>query len=184
MKNLRQDYRAYKMNFWKATVGMLTLSTFWLVVMYRTASWLYSKKIPLVPYMIKAAGVSLFSADISPAARIGPGFRIAHSVGIVIGPGVIAGENLELFQNATLGGRNREKNNVFFPILGDNVTIFTGAVVIGPIRIGDNVCIGANSVVIHDVKANVVVAGAPAKVVREPQSLKGVSRTASKEAII
>lgn len=71
------------------------------------------------------------------------------------------GRNFTIFQNVTVGYSNGGK-----PQIGDNVTIYSGAVVIGPIKIGDNVEIGANAVVTKDVPSNVVVAGVPAVIIK------------------
>lgn len=88
-----------------------------------------------------------------------------HTVGIVIGPCVI-GDNVTIYQNVTIGKRGIGYGEVS-PVIGDGVTIYAGAVVTGPIRIGNNAIIGANSVVLKDVPDGVVVAGVPAKVVSQ-----------------
>lgn len=107
-----------------------------------------------------------YCCEISPYATIGPGFFLPHCIGIVIGHEVIAGSNLELFQNVTIGSNRKEQNGRFMPVIGDNVSIGSGAVVVGPITIGDNVQIGANSYVDKDIPSNVVVAGCPAKIIK------------------
>lgn len=176
---LKEDYKAYRLSPIRILIGLITLSTFWLVVIYRFGHWAYKKNIPLVPSICRAIGIMFYGADISPAARIGPGFRIAHSVGIVIGHDVVAGENFEVFSNVTLGGRDRVSNGRTMPTFGDNVTVFAGAAVLGPINIGDNVSIGANAVVIKDVPSNVAVAGNPARIVGQiskPHSLRSMER--------
>ncbi len=146
-------------------LAFVLLHTFALVAIYRAAHWLYLHRVPALPNLLHTASLVLFSADMSPAATIGPGFRIAHSVGIVIGEDVRAGRNLQLFPNVTLGGRNRTRDGRSMPTLGDNVSVFSGACVLGPIEVGDDVSIGANSVVLSDVPAKSVVVGAPAKIV-------------------
>lgn len=88
------------------------------------------------------------------------GFMPFHSFSTIIHAHKI-GKNCTVFQNVTIGYNNGGK-----PVLGDNVTIYAGAVVIGPIRVGDNVEIGANSVVVKDVPSNVTVAGVPAKIIK------------------
>lgn len=178
-KLIKSDYKAYGLTPTKLISSIFNLSTFWLVVLYRVSSDLHKKRIPLLPRIIRSVGILIYGAEISQAADIGPGFRIAHSVGIVLGPKVKAGSNFELFQNVTVGGRDREINGRIKPSIGDNVTIFTGAVVLGPIEIGDNVSVGANAVVTKDVISNVVVAGAPAKQVGEvstPHSLRSMNK--------
>ena len=81
----------------------------------------------------------------------------------------MAGKNLELFQNVTIGSNRKERNGRFMPIIGNNVSIGSGAVVVGPIKIGNNVSIGANSYVDKDVPDNAVAAGLPAKIIRYKQ---------------
>lgn len=87
-------------------------------------------------------------------------------MGIVIGCFVHAGRNLEIFQNVTIGSNRKEKAGRVMPLIGDNVTIGSGAVVVGPIIIGNNVSIGANSYVDKDIPDNAIVAGIPAKIIR------------------
>ncbi|MBN1123651.1 MAG: hypothetical protein JXA82_01490 [Sedimentisphaerales bacterium] len=96
---------------------------------------------------------------ISTLAEIGPGFRIPHVCGIIIPPGIIIGENCEIRQNVTLGG-NYGKTNAkgrTNPRLGNSVSLGPGAVVLGPVEIGDNTVIGANAVVTTDIPPNSVV---------------------------
>lgn len=185
---IKADYRAYGLTPFSAATGLLTLHSFWLIVSYRLAHWLAGRRVRLLPGMLRALGVLLWSADIAPSASIGPGFRVAHSVGIVIGGGVKAGANLEVFQNVTIGGRDRTRGGVDMPEIGDNVTIFAGAAVLGPISIGHNSAIGANSVVIADIPPDSVVAGVPAAVIGTvgvPHSLRsmGQSKMSSLPAI-
>ena len=80
---------------------------------------------------------------------------------------MVMGENCEVFQNVTIGSNRKEKEGRFMPIIGDNVSIGAGAVVVGAITIGNNVKIGANSYVDKDIPDNVVVAGAPAKIIKK-----------------
>lgn len=83
-----------------------------------------------------------------------------HPIGIVIGSNVKMGMDCQIYQNVTLGGGDGG-----YPELGRNVTVFANAVLVGPIKIGDNAVIGANSVVLTDVEENTTVAGTPARVV-------------------
>ena len=102
-----------------------------------------------------------YNCIISPRANIKGRIHFAHPIGIVIGERVVIGKNLTIFQNVTIGQKNG-----LYPTIGDNVTIYPGSVVIGNIKIGNNVVIGANSVVTKDIPDNTVVAGAPAKVIK------------------
>jgi serine O-acetyltransferase len=108
--------------------------------------------------------IVLWASDISPAAEIGAPLRIAHSVGIVIGACCRIGDNCELFQNVTVGGRDKKLDDGTdaMPVIGDHVTLSAGAVVIGPLRVGDGAIVGANAVVLRDVPPYTAVAGIPA----------------------
>jgi serine O-acetyltransferase len=99
---------------------------------------------------------------ISPLAHIGPGLELRHATAIVIGDGVTIGRRAAIYQNVTIGTRGGNE----YPVLGDNVTVYAGACVLGRVRIGNNAVIGANAVVLDDVPDNGVAVGAPARVVR------------------
>jgi serine O-acetyltransferase len=115
--------------------------------------------------VIAAHGVKVTGADILPGASIGPGLLIRHPVGIVVGARVVIGANCTLLQGITLGEKLIPSNDHSYPVLGDEVTICAGAVVVGAIRIGDGVMVGANSVVLTDIPAGEAAVGAPARIV-------------------
>lgn len=102
---------------------------------------------------------------ISPMADISGGLKFIHPFAIAIGGGRI-GRNCTIYQCVTIGANYRtDDGGRQYPSIGDNVRISPGAVVIGPIKVGSNVVIGANSVVTKDIPDNCVVIGAPARVV-------------------
>jgi len=96
-----------------------------------------------------------FGVEIMLGAQIGPGLHIPHLNGIVISDTLIAGENLTILQNATIGKRHKYQEGFIY--IGDNVSIGAGAHIIGnALTIGDDVLIGAASVVLKDVPSNSV----------------------------
>lgn len=109
----------------------------------------------------------VYSSDISSKAKIGDGFNLMHGHDIVIGSHVIIGKNVKVFNGVTLGNKNTNTTINEQPLIGDNVTICTGAKVLGLVRIGNNSIVGANSVVTKDIPENEVWAGVPAKKIKE-----------------
>jgi len=101
--------------------------------------------------------------EIHPGATIGKRFFIDHGMGVVIGETTEIGDDVMLYHGVTLGGRslNHGKRH---PTVGDRVTIGAGAKVLGPLHIGDDSAVGANSVVTHDVPPNSIATGIPAVV--------------------
>ena len=115
-----------------------------------------------------------FGCYISPSATIGPGLKLPHPVGIVIGDGVVIGAHARIYQHATLGGRVvGDMHRNAYPTIGDNVTIFAGACVLGAVKIGDRCTIGANAVLLQDAPSDSVAVGAPARIAaaKTPQHL-------------
>ena len=104
--------------------------------------------------------------EIHPGACIGKGFFIDHGDGVVIGETTVIGDNVTLYHGVTLGGTGKESGKRH-PTLGDNVMVSSGAKVLGNINIGNNVKIGAGSVVIKDVPDNCTVVGVPGHIVRQ-----------------
>lgn len=97
-------------------------------------------------------------------AQIGKGFYIGHFGCIVVSPAAVLGKNVNISQGVTIGVANRG-NKVGVPTIRDCVYIGPGAKIIGAVTIGNNVAIGANAVVTHDVPDNAVVAGVPARII-------------------
>jgi serine O-acetyltransferase len=99
---------------------------------------------------------------IGRGAEFGPGFVLFHSNGVVINGKVVAGENVHVQHQVTIGDDLQGRS----PTLGSNIHIGAGAKIFGPIAVGDGARIGANAVVVHDVDPDTTVVGIPAKPVR------------------
>lgn len=105
--------------------------------------------------------------EIHPGAHIGRRFFIDHGMGVVIGETSEIGDDVMLYHGVTLGGTSHARVKRH-PTLGDNVLVGAGAKILGPIHVGSNVKVGANSVVVKDVPTGAVATGVPA-VYRFPQ---------------
>lgn len=134
---------------------------------HRVAHWLHTRlRVPVLPRFLSVIARSWTGIEIHPAARIGRGFFIDHGTGTVLGETVEIGRDCTLFHNVTLGGTGKQHGKRH-PTLEDGVFVGTGAVLLGPIRIGRNARIGANSfVIMRDVPADCTAVGNPARVVR------------------
>jgi serine O-acetyltransferase len=107
-----------------------------------------------------------YGVYISPNAVIGIGLKLPHPTGIVIGDGVVIGRNCIIYQQVTFGGaRLGDAKDSNYPHIGDNVIFFAGAKIIGKISIKSNCIVGANSVVIKDVREGCTVVGIPARII-------------------
>jgi serine O-acetyltransferase len=132
---------------------------------HRVAHGLHDVGIPLAPRAIAHAARVLTGVEIHPGAEVGEGFFIDHGSGVVIGETAEIGENVTVYQGVTLGGTGFATGKRH-PTVEDNVTIGSGAKLLGPITVGHGSKIGANAVVIHDVPANSTVVGNPGHPVR------------------
>lgn len=102
-----------------------------------------------------------YGVFISHKAQFDCSLTLRHPIGIVIGEGVKIGENVTIFQNVTIG-RSDTYINVY-PDIGNNTIIYSGAVIVGNIKIGDNCIVGANAVVTKNIPDNSIAIGIPAK---------------------
>jgi len=117
-----------------------------------------------------------FGISIACATEIGSGFYIGHFGGIVVHSKTVIGKNCNISQGVTLGQANRGKNKGY-PTIGDNVYIGPGAKIVGAVKIGNNVAIGANCVVTKDIPDDSVVVGVPGRVISQEGSEGYVVRT-------
>lgn len=144
---------------------LLTYSGLHAVLMYRVAHNLHKNKYYTCARVLSQLAKFLTGIEIHPGAKIGKGLFIDHGTGVVIGETAEIGDNCILYQGVTLGGTGKGKGKRH-PTLGNNVMVGCGAKVLGPFKIGDNVKIAANAVVLEAIPDNSTAVGAPARVVR------------------
>jgi serine O-acetyltransferase len=159
--NIRADLRAHQGN-WAA-------QGFWALCVYRFGCWRYTIRfVPLRKAMSAIYHVAfklvqiVTGIEIPCEARIGPGLVIDHAGGIVVSGYAHIGRNCRLRNGVVIGLATID--HLVAPTIGDDVDIGTGAKILGDIRVGDRVLIGANAVVVRDVPSDSIAVGVPAVV--------------------
>ena len=150
-------------------VGTVEILTGWAGVQallaHRVSHALHDTGVPLAPTAIAYASRAITGVEIHPAAKIGTDFFIDHGSGVVIGETAEIGDRVTLYQGVTLGGTGFARGKRH-PTVEDDVTIGSGAKLLGPVTVGHGAKVGANTVVIEDVPANSTVVGNPGHPVR------------------
>lgn len=144
---------------------ILTYAGFQALMFHRIAHRLWRMKLRLLGRLLAQFSRWITGVEIHPGAIIGHGFFIDHGMGVVIGETTEIGDFVTLFQGVTLGGTGKEKGKRH-PTLGNHVVVGSGAKVLGNIRIGDFVKVGANSVVLRSVPSNSTVIGIPGRIIK------------------
>jgi len=141
----------------------------WPIIVYRFGSWVIRIKNPifriplyLVYFPFKRLVEVLTTIDISERAVIDEGLFIAHIGNIVIGYPAEIGHHASIHQGVTIGG---EGSGGDYPKIGNMVYLSAGAKIVGPVKIGNGVVVGANAVVVKDAPDNAVLGGVPAKII-------------------
>jgi len=142
----------FKYSFWMRTAAFTRTNLFLRFTIY-----------PVSRVVLRRLSFKL-GISIPFGTKIGTGFYIGHFGGIVINENTVIGKNCNISQGVTLGQTNRGKNKGT-PIIGDNVYMGPGAKIIGAVKVGNNVAIGANCVVTKDIPDNSVVVGIPSRII-------------------
>jgi serine O-acetyltransferase len=150
-------------------VGTFAILSSWggvqALLAHRVAHALHEDGASVVPRVIVYATRALTGIEIHPGARIGADFFIDHGSGVVIGETAEIGDRVTVYQGVTLGGTGLQRGKRH-PTVQDNVTIGSGAKLLGPITVGHGAKIGANTVVVSDVPEQATVVGNPGHIVR------------------
>ena len=152
--------------------AVICSSGFHAILIHRLSHYLWKHKLHLIARIISQISRFFTGIEIHPGAQIGYGFMIDHGMGVVIGETTKIGNNVTLYHDVTLGGRklydkNGKKLAKRHPDIGNGVTIGSGAQILGPIKIGDNVKVGSNAIVIEDIPANCTVVNTPAYIIKK-----------------
>ncbi|MGD1931922.1 MAG: serine O-acetyltransferase [Leptolyngbyaceae cyanobacterium] len=131
---------------------------------HRVAHWLWNVGLPFIPRFLSHISRFVTGIEIHPGATIGQGVFIDHGMGVVVGETAIIGDSCLIYQGVTLGGTGKESGKRH-PTLGTNVVVGAGAKVLGNIQVGNDVRIGAGSVVLREVPSDCTVVGVPGRVV-------------------
>ena len=144
---------------------ILLYQGFHALVFHRLAHFLYKYKLMFFARLVSQLARHITGIEIHPGATIGRRLFMDHGMGIVIGETAIVGDDCTIYHQVTLGGTGKERLKRH-PTLKNNVIVGSGSKVLGNILIGENVKIGANSVVLKDIEDNVTVVGIPGKVIK------------------
>lgn len=133
--------------------------------MHRRAHWFFTHKFYFLARWISQKAVRKTGIEIHPAAKLGRRVFIDHGMGVVIGETAVVGNDVTIYQGATLGGTGKETGKRH-PTIGNHVIIGAGAKVLGPFEVGDNSNIAAGAVVLDAIPPNSTAVGVPARVVK------------------
>ncbi len=159
--NIQQDWKANKGN----TKGKL------IILLFRICAAVSSNKftrIIFIPYIVfyKLFVEWVLGLEIPGTTKIGKGFQIYHGQATIIHKNAVIGEFCVLRQCTTIG---TSSVNGECPVIGSKVDIGCNVCIIGPVIVGDNVTIGAGTVITKDVPCNCIVVGNPARVIKKPE---------------
>jgi len=168
IKDTKEDIQAVLMKDPAARNGFEVLLCYpgvWAIIWHRLNHWLYKKNLKLLARILSQFVRFITGIEIHPGAVIGKRCFIDHGMAVVIGETSEIGDDVTIYQGVTLGGTGKDKGKRH-PTIGNRVVISTGAKVLGPFKVGDDVKIGAGSVVLKEVPNNCTVVGIPGTIVK------------------
>ena len=137
----------------------------WALILHRPSNWFYRHKMKLIARIISQIARWFTGIEIHPGATIGRRCFIDHGMGVVIGETAEIGDDVTIYQGVTLGGTGKDTGKRH-PTLGNRVMVSSGAKVLGPFKVGDDVKIGAGSVVLKEIPPNCTVVRIPGTIVK------------------
>ncbi len=167
-RDIREDINAAKEKDPAARNGLEILLCYpgvWALIFHKPAHWLYRHKLKLIARMISQFSRWVTGIEIHPGATIGRRLFIDHGMGVVIGETTEIGDDVTLYQGVTLGGTGKDTGKRH-PTIGNRVIVSSGAKVLGPFKVGDDVKIGAGSIVLKEIPPGCTVVGIPGRIVR------------------
>lgn len=135
------------------------------IIYHRIAHKLYGMGRYFLADWVSMHARKVTGIEIHPAAQIGKNVFIDHGMGVVIGETAVVGDNCTIYQGVTLGGTGKDKGKRH-PTIGNNVTIGSGAKILGPFTVGDNSKVAANAVVLNEIPPSSTCVGVPAHIVK------------------
>lgn len=167
LKIVKDDLKFYGAgNFIRGVVVFFLNPSFRLLYNYRVGYYLSQKNnrlFTIVLLYLRYKQTTKRSCDLSYKAIIGKSISFPHPLSIVIGDGVIIGNQVKIWQGVTIGSHGKKDENLKYPTIESKVRIYSGATIIGNINIGMGATVGANSVVNKDVPEYKIAKGIPAK---------------------
>lgn len=136
------------------------------LIWHRIAHWFYVHHMFFVARLISQIARFFTLIEIHPGAQLGHGILIDHGCGVVIGETAVVGDNCTIYQGVTLGGVGTAKGKRH-PTLGNNVTVGSGAKILGSFEVGDNCAVAANAVLLRPLEENTTAVGIPARPVKK-----------------
>lgn len=137
----------------------------WALIWHKPAHFLYKHDLKLLARIISQTTRFFTGIEIHPGATIGRRCFIDHGMAVVIGETTEIGDDVTLYQGVTLGGTGKDTGKRH-PTIGNRVIVSSGARVLGPFTVGDDVKIGSGSIVLNEIPPGCTVVGIPGKIVR------------------